>query len=49
MKQLREYQGELRQLIVRGNGHEKPAFLISNDFDTTVELLVGQHRRPGGH
>jgi transposase len=37
---LREYEGELRQVIVRGNGHEKPAFLISNDFDSTVELLV---------
>jgi hypothetical protein len=42
---LREYDGELRQVIVRGNGHEKPAFLISNDFDTTVELLVGNYSR----
>jgi hypothetical protein len=42
---LRDYEGELRQVIVRGNGHEKPAFLISNDFDTTVELLVGNYSR----
>ena len=42
---LREYEGELRQVVVRGNGHEKPAFLISNDFDTTVELLVGNYSR----
>jgi len=42
---LREYEGELRQVIVRGNGHEKPAFLISNDFDTTVELLVSNYSR----
>ena len=43
--ELREYEGELRQIIVRGNGHEKPAFLISNDFDTPVELLVGNYSR----
>ncbi len=42
---LRDYEGDLRQVIVRGNGHEKPAFLISNDFDTTVELLVGNYSR----
>jgi len=42
---LREYEGELRQVIVRGNGHEKPTFLISNDFDTTVQLLVGNYSR----
>jgi hypothetical protein len=42
---LRDYEGELRQVIVRGNGHEKPAFLISNDFDTTIELLVGNYSR----
>ena len=43
--ELRDYEGELRQVIVRGNGHEKPAFLISNDFDATVELLVGNYSR----
>jgi hypothetical protein len=42
---LRDYEGELRQIIVRGNGHEKPAFLISNDFDTSVELIVGNYSR----
>ena len=40
---LRGYAGELRQVIVRGNGHEKPAFLITNDFETPVELLVGNY------
>ena len=39
------YNGSLRQAIIRGNGHEKPAFLISNDFDTPVELLVGNYSR----
>lgn len=42
---LRGYDGELRQIIVRGNGHEKPAFLISNDFDAPLELLVSDYAR----
>jgi transposase len=42
---LRGYDGELRQVVVRGNGHEKPAFLISNDFDAPVESLVGDYAR----
>ena len=43
--QVRDYQGQLRQVIVRGNGHQKPAFLISNDFDAPLELLVGNYAR----
>jgi hypothetical protein len=35
----------LRQVIVRGNGREKPAFLISNDFAAPTELLVGNYAR----
>ncbi len=42
---LRSYAGEVRQIIVRGNGHEKPAFLITNDFETPVELIVGNYSR----
>ena len=42
---IKEYEGDVRQLIVRGNGHEKPAFLISNDFETPTELLVGNYAR----
>jgi transposase len=42
---LDEYRGDLRQVIVRGNGHEKPAFLISNDFLTPADLLVGNYSR----
>lgn len=42
---LRGYDGEIKQVIVRGNGHEKPAFLISNDFESPVELLVGDYAR----
>lgn len=43
--ELKNYDDRLRQVIVRGNGREKPSFLISNDFDTTVELLVGNYAR----
>jgi transposase len=42
---LDDYEGDLRQLIVRGNGREKPALLISNDFDTPSELLVSNYAR----
>ena len=42
---LTEYQGQLRQVILRGNGREKPAFIISNDFDAPTELLVGNYAR----
>ena len=42
---LRDYEGDLRQVIVWGTGREKPTFLISNDFDSMLELLVGNHAR----
>ena len=45
MVTLRGYEGELRQIILRGNGHQKPAFLITNDLDAPVELLVGNYAR----
>ena len=43
--ELRGYDGEVRQIIVRGNGREKPVFLITNDFQMPVELLVGNYAR----
>ena len=42
---LRGYRGRLRQLIVRGSGGELPLFLLSNDFTTPVEKLVGSVAR----
>ena len=41
----RDYDGVLRQIIVKGTGREKPTFMISNDFETPVELLVGNYAR----
>lgn len=43
--ELRGYEGDLRQLIVRGNGREKPAFLITNDLDAHIESIVGHYAR----
>jgi hypothetical protein len=43
--QLRGYEGDIRQVIVRGNGREKPAFLITNDLDAHVDSLVGNYAR----
>lgn len=42
---LKGYEGTLRQVIVRGNGHEKPAYLVSNDLDLPVDILVGTYAR----
>jgi hypothetical protein len=42
---LRDYSGDLRQLIVRGNGREKPTFLITNDFETPPDLLLSDYAR----
>lgn len=42
---LRNYQGEVRQIVVRGNGREKPAFMITNDMEMPLELIVGHYAR----
>ena len=42
---LRDYDGRVRQIIMRGNGREKPAFIITNDQEAPVELLVGNYAR----
>lgn len=42
---LRGYEGELRQVIMKNNGREAPTFLISNDTELPVELLVGNYAR----
>jgi hypothetical protein len=43
--QLGGYAGGIRQIVVRGNGHEKPAFIITNDFQAPTELVVGNYSR----
>ena len=43
--EVKGYEGFLRQVIIRGNGREKPTFLISNDFDSPLELIVSNYSR----
>ncbi len=43
--QLRGYPKPIRQIIMRGNGHEKPAFIITNDDKTPVAIIVAQYAR----
>jgi transposase len=45
MVELADYSGTLRQVVVRGNGHSRPAFLITNDVDSPVERIVGDYAR----
>lgn len=42
---IKEY-GEVRQLIVKGNGREEPAFFITNDYDaSTAEIILRYSKR----
>ncbi len=45
MIHLRHYEGQLRQVVVRGNGHEQPTFMITNDIDMPLEMIVGHYAR----
>lgn len=45
MTELAGYNGSLRQVVLRGNGHHRPAFLISNDMDSPVECIAGDYAR----
>ena len=42
---LRGYEGMIRQIVIKNNGREKPAFLITNDNEMPVELVVGNYAR----
>lgn len=42
---LRGYPKPIRQIIMRGNGHEKPTFIITNDDKTPVAIIVAQYAR----
>ena len=43
--ELRGYAGSLRQVVMKNHGREAPTFLISNDTQLPVELLVGHYAR----
>ena len=45
MVSLRNYTGTLRQVVIRNNSRETSAFLVTNDFDMPLELIVGNYAR----
>lgn len=42
---LNGYQDNIRQIIVTGNGKIKPAVIITNDFDLSIENLIRKYAR----
>jgi transposase len=42
---LSGYEGEVRQIIMRGNGREKPTFIITNDHEAALETVVSEYAR----
>lgn len=42
---LNGYDKDIRQVILKGNGREQPAFIITNDFDSPVETIVANYAR----
>ena len=42
---LKDYEGDIRQVILRGNGREEPAFMITNDFMEPAERIVSDYAR----
>ena len=45
MEELRGYRGEVRQVVVRGNGHEEPMVLITNDLEVSVRQTLEDYAR----
>lgn len=41
--QLRDYQGELREIIIQDLGHEEPTFLITNQLRKTPAKLIERY------
>jgi transposase len=37
---IKDYDGQLRQIIVTGTGRENPMLIITNDFDTTPKEII---------
>jgi hypothetical protein len=42
---LKHFPRPLRQVVIKGTGREQPTFLITNDDERPVELLVGDYSR----
>jgi len=42
---LKDYDGEIRQMFIKGTGKIKPAIMITNDFDISLENLVRKYSK----
>lgn len=42
---LKDYTGPVRQLILTDHGRQTPTFMVSNDFESPVEVLVKKYAR----
>ncbi len=42
---IRHYDGEVRQIIIKDNGRENPAFLITNDLESPIKVLIRKYAR----
>ena len=42
---LKDYGGEVRQIFIKGTGKIKPAVMITNDFDITLEDLIRKYAK----
>ena len=45
MVHLNGYDGEIRQIIVTGHGKIKPAVIITNDHDLSIEKIIRKYSR----
>jgi hypothetical protein len=43
--QLKDYEGKVRQISITGHGKVKPAILITNDFDLSIEKIIRKYTR----
>jgi hypothetical protein len=42
---LKDYEGEVRQIILTDHGREKPTFLVTNDFNLDLGTVVEKYAR----
>jgi len=40
MVELDGYDGQIRQIVMKGNGREQPSFLVTNDLDAPADSIV---------
>lgn len=43
--ELKGYEGKLRQLIVTNHGRKEPAFIVTNDFKSTMKEIIIKYAR----